>query len=286
MAAAKEEDRVVFVVFEEYRSGGGTSVHRAACPNFARRDTETALGRWFGPFSTLADAKTLARQLADYASATVRDGVECCGGPASDAPALSFRAPADAGQIRLKRVCLTSLIASLSISALAGIFVLLFGEFGSFEGKVLGTTLVIGAYSLSGLCGAIWYDRRRYLPLAAATIIASAGGLLYALACIWDVLRDTQDTWKLLGIQVTWTAFLTHTSLNLLSLSEDRRVRGIVTTTVSCAALIAAILTAIILDEPKSGDWIPRVLGTLSIVAVLGTIVAPLARRMTSLPEA
>ncbi len=273
----------MFVVFEEFRSGGATSVHRATCPNYARRDAESSLGRWFGPFSTYDDARTLAQQLASFAGTPSQAGVDCCSASPAAAHAPAFQAPIDTGQVRLKRVCLTVMIISLSISALAGIFVLVVGrQLGDFEGKVLGSTTVIGAYSLVGLCGAIWYDRRRYLPLAGLTIAAAGGGMLYALAFIWDVVRVSRDMERILGIQITWTVFLAHTSLNLLSLSAQRVVLSIVTGTSACAALVAMMFTYVILEEPRGDEW-ARVIGSLSILTVLGTIVAPLARKMITL---
>lgn len=271
----------MFVVFEEYRSGGATSVHREACANYARRDAESALGRWFGPFSTYEDARTLAGQLASFSGRSVAY-IDCCSASPAGSRAPAFQAPVDTGQVRLKRICLTAMIVSLSMSALAGITVLLVGHFGEFEAKVLGTTLIIGAYSLGGLCGAVWYDRRQYLALAAATIGASGAGMLYALALVWEVIRQSTDVEKVLGVQVTWTVFLAHTSLNMLSYTSDPRVRRIVQATIASAGCVAALLSFIIIDDPRS-ELLARIIGALAILAVLGTMVAPLARKMTSL---
>jgi len=91
--------------------------------------------------------------------------------------------------IALKKIFLTTLIIALSISALIGAFVLLIGEFGETEAKLLATTLSIGGFSIAGLCASIWYDRRKFLLFSLSGIITSILGLFYSIILIWEIVE-------------------------------------------------------------------------------------------------
>ncbi len=62
----------------------------------------------------------------------------------------------------LRRWFLIILIVSLGISALTAIFILIFGEFGDTEGKIIFTTLTISLYSLTGMGSAASLERGRW----------------------------------------------------------------------------------------------------------------------------
>ena len=66
--------------------------------------------------------------------------------------------------MNIKKLFLYLLIASVAVSSLVGIFVILFGNFGEFEVKVLLTTLTIMVTSILRLaCGALLESNRRPL---------------------------------------------------------------------------------------------------------------------------
>ena len=73
-----------------------------------------------------------------------------------------------------RKLFLYTLIASVALCALIGIAVMLFGEFGEFETKVLLTTFTVAVTSILGLaCGAYYESRHaRMLPF---TGIAAGG---------------------------------------------------------------------------------------------------------------
>jgi len=77
--------------------------------------------------------------------------------------------------INIKRIFLYTLIASVVLSAVIGIGVVLFGDFGQTEIRVLMTTLTITTTSILGLaCGAYFETGRgRLLPLT---------GIIFSLA--------------------------------------------------------------------------------------------------------
>ena len=74
--------------------------------------------------------------------------------------------------MNLKRLFLYTLIASVAFSALMGIGVILLGNFGELEVRVLMTTLTITVTSIAGLaCGAYYESGRgRYLPVVGISL--------------------------------------------------------------------------------------------------------------------
>ncbi len=82
-----------------------------------------------------------------------------------------------------RKLFLYLLIASVSASAVIGIAVILFGDFGDFETRVLLTALTVSATSVLGLaCGA-------YIELRNARLIPTVGIISAAVsAALWIVL--------------------------------------------------------------------------------------------------
>ena len=81
--------------------------------------------------------------------------------------------------MNFKRIFLYTLIASTVLSAVIGIGVILFGDFGQFEVRVLMTTLTVTAASILGLaCGAYFESgRNKILPITARSLGATIGFL-------------------------------------------------------------------------------------------------------------
>jgi hypothetical protein len=81
-------------------------------------------------------------------------------------------------KINTKRAFLYLLIASVAMSAAIGIVVLIFGNFGDFEIKVLLTTVTVTVTSILGLaCGA-------YLESGRGRVIPIAGIIVAVISCI------------------------------------------------------------------------------------------------------
>src|SRR5690349_13682103 len=95
--------------------------------------------------------------------------------------------------MNFRRLFLYILIASVGLSALIGIGILLFGNFGSVEVRVLMTTLTVTVMSIFGLaCGAYFESGRgRVLPVFG--IVVSIVAALMAMLVVWDVLDDSES---------------------------------------------------------------------------------------------
>jgi peptidoglycan/LPS O-acetylase OafA/YrhL len=181
-----------------------------------------------------------------------------------------------------KRLFLKLLIVSVVISSLIGIGILLFGNFGHIEVRVLFSTLTITVTSVFGLaCGAyLESGRRRVIPIAGIGLAVVAA--LMCFLVIWNVLDNSEVFVK---------AFLTATLLasacsylSLLSLARlDQRFSWIRIAAITCVGLLSTILLYILWFEPQGeNDLVYRVLGVLGIVLASITVVTPVLHKLSS----
>lgn len=186
------------------------------------------------------------------------------------------------GNHNLKKIFLYILIASVAVSALFGIGVILFGDFGSFEVRVLMTTLTITAASVLGLaCGAcLEAARGRSLPIVGITLSLVSALMLFLV--IWDVLDDSEVFVK--SVMTTSLIAVSCSHLSLLSIARlDKRFAWSWLAAFVCIWLLAAILLYIMWFEPdSSSDLVSRIIGILSILIAAVTVVTPVFHRLSS----
>jgi hypothetical protein len=184
--------------------------------------------------------------------------------------------------INPRRLFLYLLIGSVALSAVIGIGVLLLGNFGWIEARILMTTMVITLVSVFGLaCGAYIEIRGgRYLPFVGIGLSVIAG--LMSFFIIWDVL-DADEVF--IKCFVTTTLLATACShLSLLSLARlDRRFSWTRVSAVVCVVLLSSILLFILWFEPEGeSDLIYRILGVLGILLGSITVVTPVLHKLSS----
>ncbi|MGH7782769.1 MAG: hypothetical protein ACREO5_02855, partial [Candidatus Binatia bacterium] len=143
--------------------------------------------------------------------------------------------------IRPKIVFLYTFIVSVTLCALIGIGVLLFGNFGSVEIRILLTTLTVTVTSILGLaCGACLEANRGWL-LPIGGIGLSIISAVMCFLIIWDVLDDSEAFIKSFLTATLIAAACSH--LSLLSLAHlDARFRWARLTAHVFVWLLAAIL--------------------------------------------
>lgn len=178
--------------------------------------------------------------------------------------------------ISIRGAFLAALIASLSVSALIAIFVFLLGDFGETEIRLLITTLTIGGYSLTGLCGSVLYDRREYIPLAFAGIMVSITGFLFTVGAIW--FYDSDEVWNWVAIFAILAFSIAHSSLLLFARSDKNLVNYLLTATIASIVIVALMLIHLVFDDVD--EFYFRLLGVFAVLDVLGTIVTPILRKV------
>ncbi len=183
--------------------------------------------------------------------------------------------------ISFKRAFLISLVASLVLSALVAIVVFLIGNFGETEFRVIATTLTIGLYSLTGLCGSIMLERKKYPGLALIGILISVVGFLITLLAIWELV-EFDDFWKIITILIILAVAIAHACLILLIESNKAVVRYSLFGTLVFISLVALMLIMLVLLEfdLADNDFAYRLLGVFAVLDVLGTIVTPILKKL------
>lgn len=184
--------------------------------------------------------------------------------------------------MNLRKLSLYSLIGSTAVSALIGIGVILFGDFGTLEGQILATTLTITGTSILGLaCGA-------YLELGKGKIMPFAG-IAFAVATaicaflqIWEIVEASANFIKVAGTLLILAISCSH--LSLLGLAKlDQRFKWSYQLAFVCIWLLTAIFLFLIWFEPDlDGDFLPRLIGILSILIASATVITPVFHYLSS----
>lgn len=191
--------------------------------------------------------------------------------------------PPRSGVRGARRVAIIAIIASLSVTALVGIVVLLTGTNNEVLSNILGTTLVLAAFSVTSLCHLAVVGRAPQI-VGFIGIVASGLAFVAAEVLLWSNgnLSDnsTQYWFRALGVLTVLALSLAHANLMLLLESRKRPiVRMGLRITLVLIAVVAIGIWIPILDNgifpDSNSDWYWRVFGVLAILDVLGTIVLP-----------
>ena len=184
--------------------------------------------------------------------------------------------------ITSKRAFLYLLIASVAISAVVGIAVLILGNFGDFEIKVLLTTLTVTVTSILGLaCGA-------YLETGRGRVIPVAGIIISLVSCvlwIYLVWHGTvhEDFYAQVLMSLTlFSAACAHISLLSLATLDKRFVWSRYAFIAADSIMTAYLLFLIWNDKWIDSDITPRVIGILSIIVAALTLVTPIFHKLSS----
>lgn len=182
-----------------------------------------------------------------------------------------------------RRAAIIAIIVSLSLTALIGIVTLLSGDFGSTQGKVLLTTLLLAGFSITVLCH-LAVVGRALQAVGFVGVAVSGVALIAGLILIWGEVSFSDDLWKTFGTFGVLSVSFAHANL-LLLLGQRRNavVRVLLYFTVACVGLVALLICLPILTEGdipgSNGESYWRFLGVVAILDVLGSIVLPVTGR-------
>ena len=181
--------------------------------------------------------------------------------------------------LNYKKYFLTTLVVALSISALIGIIIFLFSDFGEIEIQLLLTTLSIGGYSLTGLCSSIIYNREDLKAFSIYGMLISIVGFITTILGIWEIL-DFGNLWKIIAIFIILSVGTAHASLIMLIKTNIEKVKLLMTVTISFISVICLMLIYSTINEFSETEFYYRMLGVIGILIVLGTIVTPILNKM------
>jgi hypothetical protein len=178
------------------------------------------------------------------------------------------------------------LAAGLCLAAAVAIWALLTGSFDDASLRVLLTGLAAALCTLGGLAGStalqLENPERRIGP---ATIGLSQLTLLLALALIWIPNATDRDTLaRALGVTSVLMLAGAHASLLLARLRrrDTRTVHRLTHAAIVCATAAALLVSGLFTaSEDPIAPALWRLLGVLVVLALLNTLLAPLARKIT-----
>ncbi len=181
-----------------------------------------------------------------------------------------------------KRVFLYSLIVSVSVSALIGIGVLLFGGLGDIQVRILMTTLTITVMSILGLaCGAYFEtDRGRAFPVTG--IILSVAAALMTFLIIWNVADKYTPFLKATATVTLLAVSCSHLSLLSLARLDRRFAWSRLAAFIFIAALDALLLWIMWFEPQGDSDIVARTIGILSILIAAVTVVTPVFHKLSA----
>ncbi|MCD9188762.1 MAG: DUF4315 family protein [Pyrinomonadaceae bacterium] len=183
--------------------------------------------------------------------------------------------------INLKKFFLYLLIGSVALSAILGIGVILFGDFGEFETKILLTTLTITITSILGLaCGACLEAKRGKILPYAGIFFASVAAILFIIF-IWNDFQGGEIPVKTAMSALILAVACSHISLLSIARLDKKFLWSRYAVHVAVWSLSTFLLYLIWFEQGFNSDLVPRTLGVLSIVIAALTIMTPIFHKLS-----
>jgi hypothetical protein len=186
-------------------------------------------------------------------------------------------------RIRLKRLALYTVAASIGLSATVGIFVLILGGSSDLDFCVLLTTLTVSAASIGALCCAAVFEskHKRALPLAGMVLVVAGAGLL--IVGVWAD-PNSSSYWRVTySVSVLGVATV-HLCLLSLARLAKRHAWSMLLAYVLVYGLALAL--TIIIWRMIHGEGMFRFAGVLSILVAVISIAVPVLHKLSSAQQA
>ena len=182
----------------------------------------------------------------------------------------------------LRRVLLIGMATALSVSALLGILVVLMGDFGGDSARVLGTSALVGLFSVLALPAGVLLDQGRNRSLARLALGLDALAFLLIEAALWNLTEE----WKPALVVTLFAAALAELcTLQARSRpGESQTARLLVVVASTLAIVLALLLSAAVLDfGPSSGSF--QLVAVVAIANFLLVLLQPIFRRLGEEPQ-
>lgn len=179
----------------------------------------------------------------------------------------------------MKRSLVRIVIGLIAVNAAIAVFVLLSGDIGDIEGKILLTSLLATATAVLAMVCAPSLAASRLLPVPQIGIAAAALGFVLVTVGIWS---EPEAIW--FG-RAAGSAYLVAGAAALACLLSAWPIRGRASWVgVAAYALVAAVLTlllaAIWFEIDSSGFW--RAFSVLAVLLAAAALATPVLHRSTA----
>ena len=184
----------------------------------------------------------------------------------------------------MRTLALRALIGSIALSALTGIYVLVFGNDGDLEEKVLVTALSISVLSILVMACGVGLERRKLSLLPHAGTASAAGGFVLLMIVIWDLGSHRAWAQGALSLVLASAAAALACLLSLAALAPRFRwVRAL--GFFSDAALATMMILFVWEGLDTESEIFTRMTGVLAILLGAVTVAVPILHRMSSPDE-
>ena len=167
-------------------------------------------------------------------------------------------------------ILLAGIVVSLTATALLAVGILLFGDFGETEGKILGTTAMLAGYGLLALPAGFLLDQRRLPGLAWAVLGLATVGFAVAATTVWTEAGETLGKTTL-----TVTVFAFAATQTAAQLAGRRTAPGLFELSVGLVLVVAVMASAAAWGEIESSLFY-RLLGAIAVLDVLVVALQPI----------
>jgi len=177
---------------------------------------------------------------------------------------------------RLRRLSLNLFLVFLSISALIAIATVLMGAFGWFEVRVLITTFVISACSITCMACAAFAQLTGRVPIAFLAGALCLLGSLFILVGAWGDIEN-EVFWKLTFISNTLAIGGVHAMILAMGRLPTQYHWVVVSGQLSIGLLVLMLCTAITLEITTVSYY--QLVAVLAIIVALATLAVPILHR-------
>jgi hypothetical protein len=185
----------------------------------------------------------------------------------------------DAPPITGKRLVLLAVAGLLTAAAALAIGILLFGDFGSTEGRILATTALLAGYGLLTLPAAILRDQRRAAGLTAAIVMLVVAAASLTTVAVWTD-EPPEALGKAIGALNGWlVAAVQPAALTLRRREHDPRVVRLLFAASSALVVALAVMFTVLLCAEIDSERYGRVFGALLVLNVLFVALQPILAR-------
>jgi hypothetical protein len=178
-----------------------------------------------------------------------------------------------------RRLVLLAVAALLCVAAALAIGILLFGEFGPTEVRILGTIAILAGYGLAALPAAMLQDQRRLPGLVVVVVALAIAGASLTIALIWtDEPPDALG--KAVSTVIAWLAAVVQVAALTLRRHEQDpgSVRWLFAASSVLVVVLAAMLTGVFWAEIDS-EAFARAFGALVVLDALLVALQPIIAR-------
>lgn len=184
--------------------------------------------------------------------------------------------------IKPTRIALITLVSCLVASAVIGITIVLIGDFGDVQIKILATVGVLAGLSIISLPSLFNLEKSRYKLIAILGFLISISFFVLILLIIWGGQNFGNEIFGKSIFTNGIIAFAINHILLIFIVQPKRKILWIcqkATTLIICAVALLILAGIWTEDMPET---IFRILVTLAILDVLGTISLPILSRINS----